>query len=779
MLFDSNNHEVKKVEKAIRPILANEEKYAKMTNDQLQAVTADLKRKIENGASLDAVLVPAFSAVREACRRVRGEFPYKEQIMGGYILHHGNLAELQTGEGKTLSATMPVYLNALAGKGVHVVTVNEYLARRDAEAMGQVYAFLGLTTGVVYAGQLLSDKQNAYQSDIAYGTNSEFGFDYLRDNMAKRKENRVQRGLNYALIDEADSVLIDDARTPLIISGSAAVKPNLYLQADRFAKSLKAGRDVEVDVRTKTVHLTETGMNNAERAFQIENLYSPEYGELLHCIYNALKVNFTMQRDVDYMVEPNTEEILIIDPNTGRTMQGRQWSNGVHQAVEAKEGVSIKPETKTVATITYQNFFRLYDKIAGMTGTARTEAEEFLDIYNMKVVSVPTHKPVQRIDYPDVIYGTKNAKYEGLLKEVKQRHAKGQPVLVGTISVETSELLSAMMDKCGIAHNTLNAKNNALEAEIIAQAGRRGAVTIATNMAGRGTDIKLGDGVAELGGLCVLGSERHESRRIDNQLRGRSGRQGDPGMSRFYISVQDDLVKRFGSERLEKTFASLGDEQVESKMISRAVENAQKRIEGLNYDARKQLLKYDNVLAAQRESMYQQRNYILEHDGIRVLLHKLFVKAVSSCVAVTEDGKKETVDTEQTRRNLSVLAAAGIEIPEGSVEDVINSVSETLWKQYCDKMEPIGAQAFAFEKDQVLSIIDMNWSAHIDAMDKLRTGIQLRGYASSDPLNDYTAEGYAMFNQMASNIARTALAYFMSIRLTPVMPDETEQQAAD
>ena len=570
-LFNEDARKIKKLEKKIQPILELEETYKNMSDDELKAMTPKLKERLANGETLDDIYVEAFATAREAARRVIGEFPYPCQLMGATVMQGGDIAEMKTGEGKTLTSVMAVYLNALSGKGVHVVTVNEYLSERDSQWMGQIFRWLGLTVGLNLRQLSKPQKRAAYACDITYTTNSELGFDYLRDNMVTDVKDRVLRGLNFALVDEVDSILIDESRTPLIISGGQKQTANMYLQADRFVKRLKVDEDYEIDVRAKTVQLSEAGVAKAERVFRIENLYNLAHTPLLHHINQALRANYIMEKDVDYVVDENDDEIVIVDPNTGRMMKGRQWSDGLHQAVEAKEGISIKQETTTLATITYQNFFRLYNRLAGMTGTAKTEEEEFLEIYNMYVVEIPTNRPVARIDYPDAVYGTKKAKYKALVDEVVERHATGQPILVGTIAVETSELLSKYLKERKIPHNVLNAKNNEREAEIIARAGQKGAVTIATNMAGRGTDIKLGEGVRELGGLCVLGSERHESRRIDNQLRGRSGRQGDPGMSRFYVSVEDDLMKRFGSERMEGLFASLGDTAVESKTVTKSI----------------------------------------------------------------------------------------------------------------------------------------------------------------------------------------------------------------
>ena len=599
-----------KWKRQLLPVDELKDQMAALSDEQLKHKTVEFKERLANGETLDDIQAEAFAVAREAAKRVIGEFPFFCQLEGAYVLHRGDIAEMKTGEGKTLTSVMAVYLNALEGKGVHVVTVNEYLSQRDSEWMGQIHRFLGLTVGLNLRALTPAQKRAAYECDITYTTNSEVGFDYLRDNMVTRVEDRVLRELNFALVDEVDSILIDESRTPLIISGGEKKTANLYINADRFVKRLKKDEDYVIDVKDKNVQLTEEGVHKGEKAFNVENLYDLDNTSLVHYIAQALKANYIMTRDVEYVVEDN--EVIIVDQNTGRKMPGREYSDGLHQAIQAKEGVPIKQETTTWATITYQNFFRLYNKLAGMTGTAKTEEEEFLSIYNMRVVEIPTNKPVARIDYPDLVFGTKKAKYNALLEEVKELYAKGQPVLVGTISVETSELISRMFKQARIKHEVLNAKNHAREAEIIAKAGREGSVTIATNMAGRGTDIKLTERSRELGGLVVLGSERHESRRIDNQLRGRSGRQGDPGYSRFYVSLEDELMVRFGSERIAGLFEQMGDIPIENKTVSKAISSAQKRVEGLNFDIRKALLDYDDVMRQQRETMYAQRNYILE-----------------------------------------------------------------------------------------------------------------------------------------------------------------------
>lgn len=819
-LFNEDGRRLKQIEKKIKPVLDLEDTYRKMSDEELQAKTPELQKKIADGASLDDIFTEAFATAREACRRVphteqadayftktvgtqwenyqrelsKGEpkekdayeayekdnspeagkeFPFPVQLMGACVLHDGDIAEMKTGEGKTLTSVMAVYLNALEGKGVHVVTVNEYLSGRDAAWMGRIYRWLGLTVGLNLRQLSKPQKRAAYACDITYTTNSELGFDYLRDNMVTDVHDRVLRGLNYALIDEVDSILIDESRTPLIISGGQKQTANLYLQADRFAKRLKENEDYEIDVRSKTIQLTEQGVAKAEKTFRIDNLYNLNHTQLLHHINQALRANYIMLKDIDYVVDEKDDEIVIVDPNTGRLMKGRQWSDGLHQAIEAKEGISIKQETTTLATITYQNFFRLYNKLSGMTGTAKTEEEEFLEIYNMYVVEIPTNKPVIRIDYPDAVYGTKKAKYKALVDEVVERHEKGQPILVGTIAVETSELISKYLKQRKIPHNVLNAKNHEREAEIIARAGQKGAVTIATNMAGRGTDIKLGPGVKELGGLCVLGSERHESRRIDNQLRGRAGRQGDPGMSRFYVSVEDDLMKRFGSERMESLFASLGDQAVESKAVTKSISSAQKRVEGVNYDARKQLLQYDDVMRQQRETMYEQRDFILENDDVHVVIKDMFKRVISDMVAshTNGEGHSQEVDAEGLIKGLNDIGFKDLvkadDLAGKTTEEVSEYVDELAWNYYENKIQPVKDKIRPIEKEVSLRTIDRAWSNHIDTMDKLRNGIGLRGYAQSNPLQAYVQEGYALFEDMMRTIAQEIVAFCMNVKVVP------------
>ena len=770
-LLKTDARRLREVEKKVAPAEALADRYAAMSDDELKAETPRLKQKLADGATLDDILPEAFATAREACRRVIGEYPYHVQMIGAAVMQGGDIAEMKTGEGKTLTSVMAVYLNALAGQGVHVVTVNEYLSGRDAEWMGQIHRWLGLTVGLNLRQMTPAQKRAAYLCDITYTTNSELGFDYLRDNMVTRAQDRVQRGLNFALVDEVDSILIDESRTPLIISGGMKQTANLYLQADRFVKKLKPGDDYEVDVKGRTVQLTETGVAKAEKVFRITNLYNLEHAQLLHRIQQALKANYIMARDVEYVVDHETDEIHIVDPNTGRLMKGREWSDGLHQAVCAKEGISIKQETTVLATITYQNFFRLYNKLAGMTGTAKTEEEEFREIYNMLVYEIPTNRPVARIDNPDAVYGTKKAKFDALVKEVEERHAKGQPVLVGTIAVETSELISDLLKKRKIPHEVLNAKNNAREAEIIAKAGQKGAVTIATNMAGRGTDIKLGEGVRELGGLCVLGSERHESRRIDNQLRGRSGRQGDPGESRFFVSVQDDLMIRFGSERMEGVFASLGDEAIESKTITKSISSAQKRVEGVNFDARKTLLQYDDVLRQQREIMYEQRNYILDNEDVHEVIKDMFSRVLNDTVGAHIDPESRSMEVDaagliQSFRSLGLEGIATEEELRGRTsEEIVAMLVERAWKKYDDKIDPVRERIRPFEREMSLRTIDRAWVDHIDTMSKLRDGIGLRSYAQNNPLQAYVTEGYQLFETMMQNIAHDIVAYCMNLKV--------------
>ena len=790
-LFNEDERRLKKIEKSIQPVLAMADKYKAMSDEELKAETPRLKEKLANGATLDDIMCEAFATAREACRRVIGEYPYPVQVIGAAVMQGGDIAEMKTGEGKTLTSVMPAYLNALSGKGVHIVTVNEYLSKRDSEWMGRIHQFLGLSVGYNAREMSSAQKRAAYNCDITYTTNSELGFDYLRDNMVTDAKDRVLRGLNFALIDEVDSILIDESRTPLIISGGMKQTANLYLQADRFVKRLKEqvmGEDDEIvtpgdyviDIKAKVVTLSEQGVAKAEKVFRVDNLFNLEHTQLLHRINQALKANYIMQKDVDYVVDTENDEIVIVDPNTGRLMKGREWSDGLHQAVCAKEGISIRQETTVLATITYQNFFRLYNKLAGMTGTAKTEEEEFLEIYNMLVDVVPTNKPVIRIDYPDSVYGTKKAKFAALVNEVKERHATGQPVLVGTIAVETSEMISQMLKKEHIPHEVLNAKNNAREAEIIAKAGQKGAVTIATNMAGRGTDIKLGEGVKELGGLCVLGSERHESRRIDNQLRGRAGRQGDPGMSRFYVSVEDDLMVRFGSERYQDLFKRLGDNAIEDKLVTRSISSAQKRVEGVNFDARKTLLQYDDVMRQQREVMYEQRNYILDHEDVHSVIKEMFERVINNVVAshIIPESKDLEVNAKELVDSLDKMGFQDIvtedELRGKNSEEAGRIVNERAWEVYDRKVEPVRGSIMRWEREMSLKMIDRAWVDHIDTMSKLRDGIGLRSYAQSNPLQAYVTEGYELFENMMSSIAESIVSYCMRLKVVVKQADGTE-----
>ena len=746
---------IKKYSKEADKVLAFEKKMAALTDDELRAKTDYFKDLLANGKTLDDIKYEAFAVAREAAKRTIHEFPYKVQIIGSLVMHAGDVAEMKTGEGKTLTATMATYLNALSGKGVHVVTVNEYLSGRDAEWMGQIYRFLGLTVGVNARAKTTSEKKEAYLCDITYTTNSELGFDYLRDNMATDMGHRVLRGLNFCIVDEADSILIDESRTPLIISGGVKTSSSQYTVADRFCKALKKDVDFTVDVKEKTVNLTDSGNTKAERMFGIRNLYDPEYFDLVHRIHNALKANFIMQRDVDYLVD-GEGQVQIIDQFTGRVLPGREWSDGLHQAVQAKENVTIKQETVTMATITYQNFFRLYKKMAGMTGTAKTEEEEFRKIYNMRVVCIPTNRPVIREDATDYIYAHKGPKLAALVEEVKRRHEKGQPILIGTVSVESSEEISNLLNAAGLPHEMLNAKNHAREAEIIALAGRKGAITLATNMAGRGTDIKIDDEVRALGGLCVLGTERHESRRIDNQLRGRAGRQGDPGFSRFYVSFDDTLLVRFAADAMrnyiEKNF---GDEALESKMVSNAVTSAQKKIEGMNFDTRKSLLDYDDVLAKQRQNVYDKRDRIIEGSAIKDIVDEMFATTGMFLAkkAVPQGSNDGLISAE-----LLVKQVEPRFLPEGSInptayeDDLVDNcgqdLGELILRRYMRKRSKLPEELCdRIERDLILHCLDQNWTKHIDAMARLREGIHLRGYANVNPLQDYVNEGYDMFRE--------------------------------
>lgn len=768
-LFNFDRKRLNQVEKKAKEIDALSSKFRAMSDDELKAMTITLKQRLQE-SSLDDILVDAFATAREAAYRVIGEYPYLVQIMGGIVLHAGDIAEMRTGEGKTLTSVLPVYLNALSGKGVHVITVNEYLAQRDAKWMGAIHEFLGLTVGVNIRALSPAQKREAFAKDITYTTNAEIGFDYLRDNMVTEVKDRVLRTLNFALVDEVDSILIDESRTPLIISGGQRQTANIYIAVDKFVKKLEEGVDFTKDVKSRVIILTEVGVEKCEKQFQVSNLYDLKNTNLVHHLQQALKANYIFMRDVEYVVQER--QIIIVDQFTGRLMPGRAYSDGLHQAIEAKENVPIKQETSTMATITYQNFFRLYKKLSGMTGTAKTEEEEFLSIYNMRVMEIPTNRPIAREDFPDAVYGTKKAKFEALIAEVKELHEKGQPVLVGTVAVETSEYLSKIFSQRKIRHEVLNAKNHAREAEIIAKAGHQGAVTIATNMAGRGTDIKLGPNVRELGGLVVLGSERHESRRIDNQLRGRAGRQGDPGYSRFYVSVQDDLMVRFGSERMEGLFKTLGDVAIESKLITRSITSAQKRVEGVNFDVRKTLLEYDDVLRQQREIIYDQRNFILENEDVHSIIKDMFDRVVINLIRSYSQpqGKETKIDWEGLLpaieklgfKEISLNPATLLDVPLTEIEA---KLCDMVWQFYETKIEGLREVVIPVEKTLVLRIIDRAWVEHIDTMSKLREGIHLRSYAQSNPLQAYVEEGFAMFEDMLARVSNETVLYCLNIHI--------------
>ena len=760
-------------------VMAYDEQMGKLSDEELVAKTKEFQERLAKGETLESIKYEAFAVAREAAWRVLHQKPFKVQIVGALVLNNGDIAEMKTGEGKTLTATMAVYLNALTGKGVHVVTVNEYLAERDAEWMGQVYRFLGLTVGVNLASKSTAEKREAYACDITYTTNSELGFDYLRDNMAPSLKGRVLRGLHYTIVDEADSILIDESRTPLIISGGSRAPASQYQVADRFVKRLKRDVDFTIDVKDKTAALTDSGNDKAEKMFGIHSLYDPENSDLVHRIHQALKANYIMARDVEYMVDKE-HKIQLIDQFTGRIMPGREYNDGLQQAIQAKEGVEIKQETVVLATITYQNFFRLYEKLSGMTGTAKTEEEEFQTIYNMKVVCIPTNRPVQRIDDTDLIFATHDAKLKALVKAVKERHAKGQPILIGTVSVESNLEISKLLAEAGVPHEVLNAKNQAREAEIISHAGEKGAVTLATNMAGRGTDIKLAPGVADLGGLCVFGTERHESRRIDNQLRGRSGRQGDPGYSRFFVSFDDELMRRFAPENLRALFASqLKDESYDSKMLTNAVTNAQKQIEGKNFDVRKNLKDYDDVLAKQRDIIYKKRDAILMAGDIVDLIHDFFLTAGGELAKKAVD--KSTNDEVIVGTMLKRLVEPRF-LPEGSInvqaydgapfEEAGEDLGEMLYAAYLEKRKQWPAtQADMVERQLSLRVIDKNWQTHIDTMAHLREGIGLRSYAQTNPLQDYVNEGYDLFKEMNERIAVDTALNLLNVRLVKKEPE--------
>ena len=758
-LFDQDYRELKKFSVIADKIEELEEEYSKLSDYELKAKTDEFKNRLENGETLDDILVEAYATAREAAFRVNNEKPFYVQLLGAIAIHKGNIAEMKTGEGKTLTSVLPAYLNALDGKGTHIVTVNEYLADRDAKWMGRIHEFLGLSVGINLRDLTPQEKKKAYECDILYTTNNELGFDYLRDNMVTHKEDRVQRKLNFAIVDEVDSVLIDEARTPLIISGGDLKNVSMYEAADRFAKKLKKDVDYIYEEQNKTVTLTEEGVKKGEKEFHLANLYEVSNANLIHHINQALRANFSMRKDVDYVV--NNGEIVIVDQFTGRLMKGRAYSDGLHQAIEAKENVKINQETKTLATITFQNLFRMYNKLSGMTGTAKTEEEEFNDIYNMRVICIPTNKPVARIDAPDLLYPTQKGKFTSLINEVEKRHKLGQPILIGTIAVETNELISQLLTSKNIEHEVLNAKNNAREAEIIAKAGQKGAVTVATNMAGRGTDIKLTDETKDLGGLCVLGTERHESRRIDNQLRGRSGRQGDPGFSQFYVSMEDDLMVRFGTDGLKNMLIRLGFEETEaitSKRFTKGLSSAQKRVEGNNFDIRKNLLQYDDVMNNQREIMYAKRNEILDsesiHDSILVAVENHVTDVVKSKLIDSEKLTKE--DLQEIVEYFNTLLREDIkfyEIASMDSDAIIYFVKEKILSEYQEKIKELPTEVVEeFEKVITLSVVDKYWTEHINAMEHFREAIYLRGYGQQDPLRAYTVEGFDLFNKMLQNI---------------------------
>ncbi len=761
-VIENDKGELRKLEKIAKKVESYADAMAALSDEELKAKTPEFKQRYQNGETLDQLLPEAFAVVREAAKRVLGLYPYRVQIMGGIVMHNGDVPEMRTGEGKTLTATMPVYLNALAGEGVHVITVNEYLATRDATEMGEVYSWLGLSVGINLSAKSPYEKREAYNCDITYSTNSEIGFDYLRDNMVVRQEDMVQRPLNFALVDEVDSVLIDEARTPLIVSGQVTSETSqLYIRADKFVKTLESV-DYVIDVPTKTIGLTDSGIDKAEEYFNLENLYDLENVALTHYIDNALRANYIMILDIDYVVSENGE-ILIVDQFTGRTMEGRRFSDGLHQAIEAKEGVRIQEESKTSASITYQNMFRMYKKLAGMTGTAKTEEEEFREVYNMRIIPIPTNKPVARIDHPDLLYPTLASKFRAVVEDVKRRHAKGQPVLVGTVAVETSDIISKKLVEAGIPHEVLNAKNHFKEAQIIMNAGQRGAVTIATNMAGRGTDIKLGEGVRELGGLCVIGTERHESRRIDNQLRGRAGRQGDPGESQFYLSLEDDLMRRFGSDRIKAFLDRMNldeDEAViKSKMLTRQVESAQKRVEGNNYDMRKQVLQYDDVMREQREIIYAERHDVITADRdlapeIKAMIKRTINRAVDAhSRADREEGIKAILNFAKS----NLVSEDSIKLADLENLD-FEEIKEELYKRalvvYDAQIAKLHDEEAVkeFQKVLILMVVDNKWTDHIDALDQLRQSVGLRGYAQNNPVVEYQSEGFRMFQAMIGAI---------------------------
>ena len=760
-LVDSEYKELKRFEKIANKIDDLSDEMASLSDKDLKAKTEEFRKELAEGKTLEDILVPAFAVVREAAYRVLGEKPYFVQILGGLAIHYGNIAEMKTGEVKTLTETMPTYLNALEGKGVHIVTVNEFLAKRDSEWMGNIFRFLGLTVGLNMREMSPKEKRDAYNCDVLYSTNNEIGFDYLRDNMVVRAEDRVQRPLNFCIVDEVDSILIDEARTPLIISGGRVNAKDLYEQADRCVKKLTAD-DYTIDEKTKNVSLTDEGVEKVEQYFHIDNLFDLDQAVLVHHLNQALKANYGFHIDVDYVIEDGA--IIIVDQFTGRLMHGRQFSDGLHQALEAKEGVKINEETKTMATITFQNLFRMYNKLSGMTGTAKTEEEEFRDIYNMYVIEIPTNKPVIREDLPDLVYSTEKGKFAAIVRCIREIHETGQPILVGTISVENNEKLSAMLTKEGLKHEVLNAKNHEREAEIVAKAGEKGAITIATNMAGRGTDIKLGKGVKELGGLYVIGTERHESRRIDNQLRGRSGRQGDPGTSQFFVSFEDDLMRRFGTDKIKDMLVRVGfdeNQAIRSRTFTRSIESAQKKVEGNNYDMRKSLLDYDNVMNEQREIIYARRNEILDQDSISDRTEKTFEKNVENLINDHLDQNQELQDFDKSEiveyLNTNLLKTQRLDehdiIAMKKVSEVREFLIEKVTEDYRAKVKDVPTEIINdFEKAVALRVIDESWIDHINAMEHLREGIGLRGYGQTNPLQAYTMEGYNMFDELMESI---------------------------
>lgn len=758
-LLDSEYKELKRFDKLADEIISLEDSMANLKDEDFKNKTNEFKERLSKGETLDDILVQAFALAREACYRGIGEKPFKVQIIGGLAIHYGNIAEMKTGEGKTLTTVLPAYVNSLTGKGVHVVTTNEYLSDRNANWMKPIYDLLGVSVGVNLRDMTPKEKQDIYNCDITYSTNNEIGFDYLRDNMVVNKEDRVQRPLNYCIIDEVDSILIDEARTPLIISGGKANSNSLYIEANRAVKNLKEDEDYTVDLKTKSVSLTEEGSKKIEKILNVKNLYDIDNAGLVHHLNQALKANYAFAKDVDYVVSDG--QVIIVDQFTGRLMQGRQYSDGLHQAIEAKEGVTINVETKTMATITFQNLFRMYNKLSGMTGTAKTEEEEFRNIYNMYVICIPTNKPVIREDLADLVYATEKGKYKAIINTVKEIHSKGQPILIGTISVESNEHLSGLLKKAGLPHEVLNAKNHEREAEIIAKAGEKGAITLATNMAGRGTDIKLGEGVKELGGLCVIGTERHESRRIDNQLRGRAGRQGDPGMSQFFVSFEDDLMRRFGTDRIKMMLQSLGvddDMAIRSKTLTKSIETAQKRVEGNNYDIRKSLLDYDNVLNEQREIIYNKRNEIIDNESISQTVMDTFKETINVLCEnhiapeghLTENDKSEIVEYVNTnflkKQNLKVE-----DIIDLKDKDVPEYISSLVIKDYEEKVKGLPVRN-EFERAISLRVIDSNWVEHMNTMEHLKEGIGLRGYSQTNPVQAYTMEGFELFDKLLDKI---------------------------